>query len=615
MRSRRCWAILIAVIFFSLFGWMQVTHAKSYQIKNYAVQVNITKAGNAQVTQKIAYQFDGDFNGVFYRQDLKGVQGLQHPEVAVVDKNGQQRQLTASANEASGTYTFSQDADQARFKVFYPIRNAAATFIYRYQLSGAVTNYLDTAELNWKVIGTGWDVPLKNVRITIQLPQQPVNQLQAWTHGPLAGTTKVTRQAGKVTIALAKNPANTFVETHLLFPTAVTAANQNVQRQKRKQAVQKQEAKLAEQANAKRRRARLIPSVIAVASLILGGVILIWHLDWLQHHLAERYPAPAPIKHWYELPDYPPAVAQRLLKKTGPDKKAFTATLLDLAVAKKLAITSVKIGRQTTFNLKPSADFKPKQKLFKLLFEKIPQKKEQGLNLLEIKTYAQRDTSGQLSDAYQDWVLRTRGATDALRYENVTNNQIRGHAWAVTIVSTLLAIGASVALYFGFPAIRLPLWSLAGIMLVASWVLLVLKVWQLPRYTKLGAQKINELRGFKQMLEDVGHFDMAQVGDLILWDRILPYAVAFGSADKVVAALKVNFSQAQLAESLPINYPLFIYGHGGLNTLNFGEAFTSSFGSSLATSHSFNSSVSGSGGGFSGGSSGGFGGGSGGGAF
>lgn len=614
MRSKRYWAILIAIFFFGLFGWLQTAQAKSYRINNYAVHVNITKAGQAQVTQKIAYQFDGDFNGVFYQQDLKGIQGLEQPEVAVINKNGQKQQLTASTSQANGTYTLNQDADQARFKVFYPVRNATATFIYRYQLAGAVTNYLDTAELNWKVIGTGWDVPLKNVHITIQLPQKPVQQLQAWTHGPLSGTTKVSRQAGKVTIDLAKNPANTFIEAHLLFPTAVTAANQNVRQQKRKQAVQKQEAKLAEQANAKRRRARLIPTVIAVVSLILGGVILIWHLDWLQHHPAERYPAPVPIKHWYDLPDYPPAVAQRLLKKTGPDKKAFTATLLDLAVAKKITITPIKVGRKDTFNLKPSADFKPEAKLFKLLFEKMPAKKDKGINLPEIKAYAQQDTSGKLSDAYQDWVLRTRGATDGLHYDNTTNNQIRGHAWAVTIVSTLLAIGASAALYFGFPAIRIPLWALAGIMLLASWVLLVLKIWQLPRYTKLGAQKINELQGFKQMLEDVGHFDMAQVGDLILWDRILPYAVAFGSADKVIAALKVNFSQAQLTQSLPINYPLFIYGPG-LHTVNFGADFTASFGSSLATSSSFNSSIGGTGGGFSGGSSGGFGGGSGGGAF
>ena len=154
------------------------------------------------------------------------------------------------------------------------------------------------------------------------------------------------------------------------------------------------------------------------------------------------------------------------------------------------------------------------------------------------------------------------------------------------------------------------------LLVLAGWILLLVKTHALPRYTQLGAQKINEVRGFKQMLEDVGHFDMAQVGDLILWDRILPYAVAFGSADKVVAALKMNFSEEQLATSMPINYPLFIYGYGGFGgQADFGEAFTSGFGSSLAASHSASSNVGGGSGGFSGGNSGGFGGGSGGGAF
>lgn len=615
MRQRLKW-LLVLIGGLLIFGWSAAVQARSYDITDYDMAIDVAKDGSAAVTQKVRYDFDGDFNGVYYNQDTAGIDGMTALSVAAQSSSGV-KALTASNTEAPGTYTTTDSDNRRQIKVFYPVSDDTVTFLYRYRLNGVVTNYRDTAELNWKVIGTGWDVPLNNVKVTIKLPQKNVRQLQAWTHGPLSGNTKVERKAGRVVITLDKNPANTFVESHMLFPTAVTADNAKTSDKNRKKAVQQQEADFAKEANAVRRRAQLIPSLIAFASLILGGIVLVTQLFWLRKHPAERYPEPAPIKHWYDIPEYPPAVAQRLVNAFGPNKKAFTATLMDLAVAKKITITATKVGNKDTFALAPTAKFTNPERVFKLLFETVPRRnRDEGVTLVDIKNYGQTDKSGRLSKAYEDWEMRVRGAVDELHYENTINGQIRNRAWVIAVASTVFAAGASVAALFTFPSVRVPLWGLSGLLVLAGWILLLGKTHALPRYTQLGAQKINEVRGFKQMLEDVGHFDMAQVGDLILWDRILPYAVAFGSADKVVAALKMNFSEEQLATSMPINYPLFIYGYGGFGgQADFGEAFTSGFGSSLAASHSASSNVGGGSGGFSGGNSGGFGGGSGGGAF
>jgi uncharacterized membrane protein len=123
-------------------------------------------------------------------------------------------------------------------------------------------------------------------------------------------------------------------------------------------------------------------------------------------------------------------------------------------------------------------------------------------------------------------------------------------------------------------------------------------------YTAEGVALVNQLRGFKKMLADIGRFNLKEVGELVLWEKIMPYAVAFGLAPKVAAALKANFDTEELENSFIIYYPFFING----KDFDFGEVFANSFSTSLA-------STSGSSGGFSGGNSGGFGGGSGGGAF
>src|SRR5699024_11269849 len=96
-----------------------------------------------------------------------------------------------------------------------------------------------------------WETELNNVKVTIKLPGQDVSDLQAWSHGPLTGTTKVNKKLGEVTLSLDELQAKTFVESHILFPVALTPENTNVRNEKHKAEVQKQEKQLALEANRK----------------------------------------------------------------------------------------------------------------------------------------------------------------------------------------------------------------------------------------------------------------------------------------------------------------------------------------------------------------------------
>lgn len=68
-------------------------------------------------------------------------------------------------------------------------------------------------------------------------------------------------------------------------------------------------------------------------------------------------------------------------------------------------------------------------------------------------------------------------------------------------------------------------------------------------YTDEGAEEINRIKAFKSMLQDIDDIKLAQVGDIILWEQFLPYAVAFGVSDKVIKALKVNFGKEAIKQS------------------------------------------------------------------
>ena len=109
------------------------------------------------------------------------------------------------------------------------------------------------------------------------------------------------------------------------------------------------------------------------------------------------------------------------------------------------------------------------------------------------------------------------------------------------------------------------------------------------------------------MLHDTSDFKNSQVGDLILWKDILPYAAGFGLAPKVLERLHQDFSDAEFVSTFGPNNSFY---YDDQDDEDFYTQVHSTFSNASNRASSGNSS---SGGGF--GSSGGFGGGSGDGAF
>lgn len=185
------------------------------------------KNGDVIVNQAVTYAFDGKFHGVYYDQDLKGIKGVEDIGAQIANDDNPIN-LPVENSGKNDTLSIEKGSDKVRMKIYHEMDGGRATFVYRYTIKSLITNYQDTAELNWKVIGKGWEKPLSDVQITINLPSRPVPELKAYAHGDLSGETKVDRDQGRVVMTLENNPARTYVETRLLFPTSVTPDCLNV---------------------------------------------------------------------------------------------------------------------------------------------------------------------------------------------------------------------------------------------------------------------------------------------------------------------------------------------------------------------------------------------------
>lgn len=564
----------------------------NYQITNYDATANIREDGKIDLTQRITYEFDGDFNGVYYDQNLAKVTDVSDLGVSIT-QNGQTTQLAESSTGENNTFTQTKTADNLKLKVYHKVSDDKLTVNYHYILSGLIMNYQDTAELNWKILGAGWDVRLHNVKVTLQLPK-PVADLQAWTHGPLTGYTDVERAQGKVTLTLAELDTDEMLETHMLFPTSVTPNNPQVSNEKAKEKIRQAEAKLADESNQKRKaeekRAQVIKRIFSgiVFALSLGfiGILVI--------NPGNKKTKLPPLKHSYEIPKYAPEVAFAVLNQTLPDNQAFSAHLLDLAGQGKLEIVEASGKKNYVIKLKDKALLE--DGLLHFLFKNVGNGTEFDLKTLK-QVKNKRSRAKALSQKFDKWAKQVKNQADAYNYIDK-----KTRAWCITVMLGA-CVNLGILLLAGVIFSGMIRWICLGLGLV---IILLSAKYLLTHsgYTPTGEREIYELRCFKAMLKDVGRFDLREVGDIVLWEQIMPYAVAFGLAKKVIKALKAEFSVAELENGFGIYYALYFAG-------SWNDSFTPSFEQSIAAAN-VDSSASGSSGGFSGGSSGGGGGGTGG---
>lgn len=571
----------------------------NYDITDMNVTAKVNRDGSLTMHRKIDYDFDSDAHGVFYQQNLAKKQNLTGFKVKVDGQN-----VVPSNSGKNNTYQLTRNGKSYRFKVFHRIDEDDNVKVeYSYKILNAITNYKDTAELNFKIIGNGWDTDIDQAKATVIFPGK-VKDLKAWAHGPLNGQTQVLPNQGKIIMTVDNLPGDTGVEVHSIFPTSVTSANMNFINQNKKAAIEKQEANLATEANRRRQRNNYINwGLLAVAVISSIGVIIVGFFSKKVGYWPRKW---RDLAHNYEIPAVSPVAAQILDEADKPDTKAFTAYLMQLAGKHKIKIEDYQSGmrKKTNYRITLVDVSLLQDDLLNFLVKKVGD--GESFTTKDLRKY----TSRKLGKKYEKWrdrqfeLVEDAGYIDAEVEERKDN---RRTFMVVGIVVSIVLWGIAIFRFADVVSVG-SIILIGAILLILEFVAFFVGNKRMSIYSEKGALEADQVRGFEKMLDDIGNFKMRDVGDLILWEDIMPYAVAFGLSKKVLKELEIEFSDAELASTPFIAYGPF-YSTG---SDSFERSFEHSFSSGASAGAS---SVSGGSGGFSGGSSGGFGGGSGGGAF
>ncbi|MDC2829785.1 DUF2207 domain-containing protein [Limosilactobacillus mucosae] len=596
MKKQLTWLMGVMALMIMILIPIQGLADGDFNIKQYQVNVDVLKNGDADLTQKITYEFDGDFHGVYYNQDLKGI-GKADQIAAAVEQNGHLTKLPISQSGQNDTVKTTQTNDWLKLKVYHQISDAEATFIYHYRLHNVITSYQDTAELNWKIIGTGWDEPLHNVSIVIQLPGKNVDSLKAFTHGPLNGKTVVLKKQGRVRMTVDRVSAHQFVESHLLFDNAIVPDSTKHVDKKVLATKLKEEQELAKKANAKREQQKRRVKIIKIGYSTVSILSVLTYGWWF---VKKRPPMPKQrsLVHSFEIPPYPVEQAFAIDKNQLPNARVLSGYLMQLAGEYKIEIQKTATD-DYRFTVKKPAVL-AENSLLSMMFEKCGD--GQSFTISQFKKWSKkRQHAKKLAQAFDQWAQDSLEQARQTGYYDENADHFKQLNVFLLIMVALLIFGMI------FVVDGLILKIVIGVLfaLTLGW-----GAWYSHRllpYTPKGQQMKYDLDCFILMLKDIGDFKLKEVGDIILWEQILPYATAFGLAKKVINELRLSFTDAELNDSILISYPWIFASDPWTGT------FESTFEKALDLGNS--SSTSGGSGGFSAGSSGGFGGGSGGGAF
>ncbi len=577
---------LIGILLFCFVSGQEVKADVDYDIAKNITTAKVNSDGSLSMKRTITYKFNSSANGVYYRQNLQSNQKIDDIKVTV--KDGQKKA------HKTDNYDLISSKKGYRFKVFHKMKsNSIFTVTYFYRITNAVTNYRDVAELNFKIIGNGWDRDLDYVRASVIFPG-PVKGLKAWAHGPLDGHLQVNPQKGKIVMTAENLAGDMGIEVHTIFPPKITANNKNVKDKNHRQAVIKQEKELARNTELKQKKGVRRSLWLIAVSLIAGllGIIKGFRtkkIGFMPRKIRE-------LAHNYEIPDVDPILAQILDTAKQPDNRAFTAYLMELAAQKKIRIEDYKAHLKTYYRITAiDESIVDESRLMKTLFNKIG-------DGTSFTTQALKKYHGKrLGNDFDFWAGDYFDSKEKQIYlpDSLINRKNKNIA--IIILMMVISFAASVVALISSLKFILVIVFGEALILVLSLLALIFIIRQTGIYSEKGKIETEKIRGFKKMLKDIGKFKMRDVGDLILWEDIMPYAVAFGLANKVMKELKIEFTQEELARS-----DYFYYGFvSNTGKDSFSANFDSCFNDSISTGSSS----------FSSGSSGGFGGGSGGGAF
>ena len=590
-----------------------VSFAANYRIEKLDIEANLQKDGSMVVSEAVTYDID-EINGVYFDIDAKGFGELEDLQVFEDDPN------TSSFKEVdTSNYEVSVSDELYRIKLYSKNQNNIRTFKFVYKLPEAIKVYDDVAQFNRKMVGQEWQQGIKYItaKVIVPVPTDYDNSnILVFGHGPLTG--EVDREENTVVYKLDDYYPGDFLEAHILMePEIFSEYNKSkIVHKDMKQKLLDMEAKLADEANAERDKARRQPNkfkkLFGKQGLMLGVLVSIWGA--LIFYIYGIYRRKNRVKnsvgkYLRELPDdsSPALVGSFMTDSIGGNE--ILATIVDLIRRKILRLETSEEKSIITLVGNTEKLSAQERVIVDIYINDFGDGKSLDLKSFGFFQKVPMSTARK----FEKWktIIQSEMNRKDLVFEGFKG--MGKDLFYKSLCGIILGIK-----FFG-NILEKAMESKMFLIIIIMGVILFISLTKARYPRKELAEAKDKWQAFKNFLSDYSQLEEAKITSVHLWEQYFVYAVALGVSEKVVKAYKkaldmgvINDVQGvnSLAYS-PIFNPMFSRSFSNLN----GMVSRTNSGASSAIASSRRSSSSGGGGGFGSGSSGGGGSRGGGGAF
>lgn len=638
---------IVAILFITIIG--VIAYSSEIKIKAYDADVYIDSYGNMEVTENWIIEYPSTYNVRF--RDIPYEKGHYdnplfngkdfYSDKASFDKNYVNVEvidldegivLTEGKDYRVG-YSFNGDRDEEGYRVecaedcpyecesiFVDMTNyggmkGTKQFIYTYTILGAVTEFNDVSELNWRLFEYA-ESKIKDVQIRIHLPSNSysIDNLLVWGHGTTNGYLDVVDNQN-IKISARNVKANDFLEFRVVFPSEIISELDSSHHVSgiTKNDILKYENKLTKISNIKYYAATIFNVLTIVLAVVMVFVFISTYKKYdkeYEYSLDSEYLREPPS-------EITPAELGYLIKFGKIENEVVTATILDLVTRKILVLSDkgYEISSDSPdfdISIKEGADIgsleQHEKDVVNFLINTIGD--GNSVNTKDIKKYGSKTSEANKTVKFSDNIKKNiKNEYSGKKYFEDARSLAFGKRGRIGILYIVLgAIVFFISNLFGLNAI------INGIVIVGCGIIFLVYVLNIKKRTVDGNKEYVKWMAFKKFLNEFSNFEDYPMPSIVIWEKYLVYATVLGVADKVMKQLEVKLESLGNDDGgtfFYYNYGMHHYNFYFYHTLN--RTYSNVYQRSVSTiaAQSAGSASGGHGGGFSGGSS--FGGGGGGG--
>ena len=516
--------------------------------------------------------------------------------------------------------------DSSTFEIAWHVGldNSSGDRVYKmyYTVNNAVKIYNDCTELYWQFLSKDNSMYGENVTGTIRLPKEvsDIEKLRVWAHGSYSGNI-AKESKDTVTFTLDTLRSNEMLEIRVVTEENIYNLCSNKYNSYSLEEILEEEMRWADEANADRENAKKALSVIHVVLAVIVAINVFglniciskskkykavrtelemqytglnYDYEYFRDIPDEKNATPAKAVYMYNFKNNASAVQSKI-------SKIFSSTMLNLSLKGLIVFETegendVRISR--TSNTNDVILSEDEKIIYDILKDAMLGK--DSITPKEFSKYASRE--------YDSVYIKLNRMEQVVK--RVMQNEGKISAEKSKIVKEW---NSKFGLYFILAIMSVVLWMFLPALFIGLIILATTckkNANSISILTDAGTEEVAMWKGLKKYMEDYSMLEDKLVPDIVLWEKYLVYATAFGISKKVIEQLKVVHPEMfEVANDNGFrNYAYW----NMMTTSSFGNNSFDDFSRSLervyssaqfaySAAHSSSSSGSGGGGGFSGG--------------